>query len=84
MRYTELLHQPSEYFSIDCPVCLARDGWSSYVLLGGDMALGHGLRLGAFGRIYDGHTSGASVGTVPPVKTNDRWVNTYLTLAFSL
>jgi hypothetical protein len=86
LRYTERLRQPYDFVNIACPVCNARDGWGYYALLGGSVALtrGQNLRLGVTTRVYDGNTSGPSVGAVPSRKTSDRWVNTYLTLTLSL
>lgn len=85
MRYTERLRQPSQFFNVQCPVCQARDGWGHYFLVGGDVALtsGGALRLGVTSRVYQGTTDGPSVGEIPPVRTRDRWVNTYFHLSLS-
>lgn len=85
IRYTEMLSQPDQWTNIGCPPCQARDGWGYYALLGGDVALDRGqhFRLGATTRLYRGETNGASVGTLPPVRTQDRWINTYFGLTFS-
>lgn len=85
LRYTERLRQPSDFFNISCPVCQARSGWGHYFLAGADVALtsGGALRLGVTTRVYQGSTDGPSVGNIPPVRTSDRWVNTYAHLSFS-
>jgi hypothetical protein len=85
LRYTERLRQPSQFFNIACPVCQARSGWGYYFLMGGDVALtaGGALRLGVTSRVYQATTDGPSVGEIPPVKTRDRWINTYVHISFS-
>jgi hypothetical protein len=85
MRYTELLRQPSQFIRLDCPVCSARSGTGWYALTGASFAVDRAqhFRVGAIVRVFDGHTDGRQVGTLPPVRTNDRWMNVYGTFTFS-
>lgn len=84
MRYSELLHQPSDYFKIDCPVCLTRDGWGYYALAGADLFLdrSHMFRLGGVVKSYRGHTEGQNLAGVPR-RTTDRWLNILGEVGFS-
>jgi hypothetical protein len=79
MRYTERIRQPftESGFRIDCDVCSARDGWGSYALLGGNVAVDRArhFRVGASAKVYRGHTEGDPLGAVPARRTTDRWVN---------
>ncbi len=85
MRYSELLHQPSDYFKIDCPVCLTRDGWGYYALadVSGYIDRGQHFRVGVQGKSYRGHTSGGSLGGLPEVRTKDQWLMILGTVGFS-
>ena len=85
LRYSESLRQPSDYFQVSCPVCRARDGWGYYLLAGGDFAVTEGgrLKLGVVTRVYMANTDGRGVGSLPAVKTKDRWINTYFHFTFS-
>lgn len=85
MRYSERIRQPSSYFRVDCPFCSSRSGWGSYALVGTRVALDSGrhLWLGATGKIYRGHTEGESLGSVPSIRTRDRWVNVFGEFGFS-
>jgi hypothetical protein len=84
-RYSESLRQPDDYTRIGCPSCQARDGWGYYAMVGGSVALdaGQRLRLGVVTRAYRVETKGAIVGVLPSWRTDDRWLNTYLTLTAS-
>lgn len=79
MRYTELLHQPSDYFRIDCDVCNSRHGWGYYGLVAASFALDRHqrFRVGVTSRIYQGHTDGDPLGLIPSLRTRDRWVNVF-------
>ncbi len=85
LRYTELLHQPSSFFRIDCPVCSSRDGWGYYGLVGANVVLDRArhFRVGVTTKVYQGHTKGDPLGFVPPLKTRDRWVNVFGEFGFS-
>jgi len=85
VRTGEYLRQPAEYVRLECPQCVARDGWGYYALLGVSVALdpAQHFRLGATTRVYRVDTSGPRVGTTPQVNTTDQWVNTYFGLTFS-
>ncbi len=84
LRYSELLHQPSDYFRVDCPVCLSRDGWASYALADLSFFLDRNqhFRLGAVAKSYRGHTEGQSLAGVPQ-KTTDHWLNILGQVGFS-
>jgi hypothetical protein len=85
LRYAELLHQPSYYFKIDCPVCVTRDGWAYYALTDVSGFLDHNqhFRVGVTAKSYRGHTSGDSLAGVPAVKTKDRWLDILGNVGFS-
>ena len=79
MRYTERIRQPSSYYTFECPVCRARDGWGYYGLLGLNVAI-DGARhfwVGATTKVYRGHTEGDPLGDVPGLRTRDRWVTVF-------
>ncbi|MBI1896980.1 MAG: hypothetical protein HYZ57_07950 [Acidobacteria bacterium] len=79
MRYGERLRQPFQYSTIrfECPVCLSRDGWGYYGLVGANVALDRAahFRVGVTSRVYRGKTDGEPLGALPAVRTRDRWVN---------
>lgn len=85
MKYTEALQQPSPYYRVDCPVCSERSGYGYYTMFGGNVALDRAknFRIGAFTRVYQGHTEGMPVGSLVAYRSSDRWVNTYGTFTFS-
>jgi hypothetical protein len=86
MRYSERIRQPYRFVNIACPVCVIRDGWGYYSLLGGSVAItrSQNLRLGVITRVFEGRTDGPMFGTLPPSRSSDRWVNTFFTLTLSL
>lgn len=85
VRYTESLRQPSDWVNIGCPICGARDGFGTYALAGGQVALDRGkhFRLGATVKVYRVDTEGERVGQLPPLRTSDRWINSYFHFTFS-
>jgi hypothetical protein len=85
MRYSEMISQPNQWYRIDCPVCRARDGWASYALVGGSVALDYAqhFRIGASAKMYRGFTEGQSFGNVPAIRTNDSWLNVMGEFTFS-
>jgi hypothetical protein len=85
LRYSELLHQPSEYIKVDCISCTARDGWGYYALLDLSYFLDRGqhFRIGAVTKVFRGHTEGEPLGALPGVRTRDRWINTFGQFGFS-
>ncbi|HVX65117.1 MAG TPA: hypothetical protein VHA11_00870, partial [Bryobacteraceae bacterium] len=84
MRYAELLHQPGDYYRVDCPVCLTRDGWGHYALgeVSGFLDRGQHFRVGFQAKSYRGHTDGDSLGGVP-THTKDQWLFLMGTVGFS-
>jgi hypothetical protein len=84
MRYAELLHQPTDYYRVDCPVCMTRDGWGYYAVadVSAFVDRGRHFRIGVQAKSYQGHTDGDSLGGVP-VHTSDRWLFLMGTVGFS-
>lgn len=85
MRYSEVIHQPSYYYRIDCPVCGTRSGWGYYAQAGFNVFLDHArmFRLGVGARMYRGHTEGLPIGNVPGLRTSDRWLSGLVDLGIS-
>ena len=85
MRYSERLHQPSDYYQIDCPVCASRDGWGYYGLLNAAAFVDRAkhFRVGVTSKVYRGHTNGEALGGAPPLKTRDHWVHLYAEFGLS-
>jgi hypothetical protein len=85
LRYTELLRQPSAYFQIDCPVCNSRSGWGYYGLAGASVFLDRQkhFRFGVTSKVYQGHTDGDPLGSVPAKRTRDHWINIFGEVGFS-
>jgi len=85
LKYSELLHQPSDYYHIDCPVCSSRSGWGGYALAGVNYFLDSGkhFRVGATVKSFRGHTEGDPLADVPGIRTNDRWINVLGDFGFS-
>ena len=79
LKYAEVVRQPfsGSGYRIDCPVCRSRSGWGSYGLAGASVALDQGkmFRLGVTTKVYRATTDGDSFGTLPAIRTKDRWVN---------
>lgn len=79
LKYAEVVRQPfANYgYRIDCPVCRTRSGWGSYGLAGASVALDSGrmFRLGVTTKVYRATTDGDSFGTLPAIRTKDRWIN---------
>jgi hypothetical protein len=85
MRYSEMVNQPNQWYRIDCPICRARDGWASYALVGGSIALDDAqhFRIGGTAKMYRGFTEGQAFGAVPNIRTNDGWLNIMGEFTFS-
>jgi hypothetical protein len=84
-HYTELLHQPADYFHIDCLTCGSRNGWMSYALadISAFLDQGQHFRVGAVTKVYRGYTDGDPLGSLPVGRTTDRWVNIMGLFGFS-
>jgi hypothetical protein len=54
-------------------------------MLGGNVAVdpGNHFRLGVTVKVNRVETTGSPIGNLPSFRTQDRWVNSYLTLGFS-
>jgi hypothetical protein len=85
LRYSERIRQPSDYFRIECNVCTSRSGWGYYGLVGANVALdaNRNFRVGVTSRVYRGHTEGDPLGALPPLRTQDRWINIMGEFTFS-
>jgi hypothetical protein len=85
LRYSEHMTQPDPYYNLGCPVCRARDGFGWQALAGFNVGVtrNNAIKLGVMTRMYDAETSGQAVGNIWNGKSQDRWLNTYLTLSFS-
>lgn len=85
MRYSERLRQPSDYFSIYCPVCTSRSGWGYYALVDVSAFVDRSqhFRVGVVSKVYRGHTDGEPLAAVPGVRTRDHWVNIMGQVGFS-
>ena len=64
--------------SFDCQVCRSRGGWGTYATAGANVSLERSRRfwIGIETKLFHGHTSGESLGSVPPLETHDTWINT--------
>jgi len=85
VRYAELLHQLSQYYRLDCPVCSARSGWGYYALVSTEAFVDRGrhFRLGVTSKVYRAHTEGDPLGPVAGVRTRDRWLQIFGQVGFS-
>jgi len=87
-RYSEQIRQPFQDsgFRLDCVVCSSRQGWGYYAGLGANVALdqAQNFRLGVGSRVYRVETEGDPFGSVPGIRTRDRWINLFVELTFSL
>lgn len=85
VRYTEALKQPSDWVNVGCPPCGARDGFGTYAMAGGQVALdrNRNFRVGATVKVYRVDTEGERVGQLPPFRSSDRWINSYFHFTFS-
>jgi hypothetical protein len=79
LRYSERLRQPSSYYRVECPDCTSRSGWGTYALAGTSLALDRyqRFRLGLTAKVYRGHTDGEAIGSAPPLRTRDMWLNLF-------
>ena len=85
LRYSEVLHQPSDYYHVDCPVCTSRDGCGYYALADVSVFVDRAkhFRVGAVTKTYRGHTQGNGLSGLPPIETSDRWINILGQVGFS-
>jgi hypothetical protein len=85
LHYGETLHQPSDYYHVDCPVCTARSGWGYYALANASYYFDRArhFRFGVTAKAYRGHTDGDAIGYLPSYQTNDEWLHLMGEFGFS-
>jgi hypothetical protein len=61
-----------------CQTCRSRDGWGAYATAGVNVAVERSRRfwVGVESRIIHGKTNGDPLGAVPPLETQDTWIDT--------
>jgi hypothetical protein len=61
-----------------CQTCKSRGGWGSYATAGVNVAVEGSRRfwVGVEARLFHGKTNGDPLGAVPPLETQDTWINT--------
>jgi hypothetical protein len=61
-----------------CQTCKSRGGWGSYATAGVNVAVEGSRRfwVGVETRLFHGKTNGDPLGAVPPLETQDTWINT--------
>jgi len=64
--------------SFNCRTCRSRGGWGYYAIAGANVAVerGHRFWVGVESRLVHGRTNGDPLGAVPPLETQDTWINT--------
>lgn len=64
--------------SFNCQTCRSRGGWGSYAIAGVNVAVERSQRfwVGVQSRLVHGKTNGDPLGAVPPLQTQDTWINT--------
>ncbi len=64
--------------SFNCRTCRSRGGWGSYAIAGVNVAVERSRRfwIGVESRLVHGKTNGDPLGAVPPLQTQDTWINT--------
>ena len=70
--------------TFNCQTCKSRGGWGSYALAGVNVAVerSHRFWVGVESRLFHGTTNGDSLGAVPPLETQDTWINTAAVFTF--
>jgi len=61
-----------------CQTCRSRGGWGYYTTAGANVSLERSRRfwIGVESRLIRGRTNGDPLGAVPPLETQDTWINT--------
>lgn len=64
--------------SFNCRTCRSRGGWGYYAVAGVNVAVERSRRfwVGVESRLVHGKTNGDPLGAVPPLETQDTWINT--------
>jgi len=64
--------------SFNCRTCRSRGGWGYYAVAGVNVAVERSRRfcVGVESRLVHGKTNSDPLGAVPPLETQDTWINT--------
>jgi hypothetical protein len=80
LNYSESVSVPNSDgdSGFNCQTCRSRGGWGSYAIAGLNVAVerSHRFWVGVESRLIHGKTNGDPLGAVPPLETQDTWVNT--------
>lgn len=80
LHYAESVEVPGggSDSSFKCQTCRSRSGWGSYAVAGVNVAVEHSRHfwVGVESRLIHGKTNGDPLGAVPPLETQDTWINT--------
>jgi len=80
LHYGESVEVPGggDNSSFNCRTCRSRDGWGYYAVAGVNVAVERSRRfwVGVESRLVHGRTNGDPLGSVPPLQTQDTWINT--------
>jgi hypothetical protein len=80
LHYSESVEVPGSGSdsSFNCQTCRSRGGWGSYAIAGVNVAVERSRRfwVGVESRLVHGKTNGDPLGAVPPLQTQDTWINT--------
>jgi hypothetical protein len=80
LHYGESVDVPGagEDSGFKCRTCRSRGGWGTYATGGVNVALEGSRRfwLGVETKLFHGKTNGDPLGAVPPLETQDTWINT--------
>ncbi len=70
----------------NCQTCRSRGGWGTYAVAGVNVAVERSRRfwVGVESRLFHGKTNGDPLGAVPPLETQDTWINTAAVFTFRL
>ncbi len=80
LHYGESVEVPGsgDGSSFNCRTCRSRGGWGAYAIAGINVAVERSRRfwVGVESRLVHGKTNGDPLGAVPPLQTQDTWINT--------
>jgi len=86
LNYSESVSVPNSDGDggFNCQTCKSRGGWGSYAVAGVNVAVerSHRFWVGVESRLFHGTTNGDPLGSVPPLQTQDTWINTAAVFTF--